>query len=103
MDVKITQGGMSFEWDSEKEKINIKKHNVPFSAAIKVFFDENRVEYYDKAHSDDEDRYVTIGLVNDVAVVMISAVVYTERGESIRIISARAATKTEKEMYFYDN
>ena len=52
---------MLFEWDDVKEKINIAKHGIDFGTAALVFRDENRIEFYDEAHSTDEDRYITIG------------------------------------------
>ena len=89
---------MLFEWDDKKEQINIAKHGIDFSTAALVFDDPNRIEKYDNLHSDWEDRYITIGLVNGTAVLVM--VVYTERNPSIRIISARLATKREKEAYY---
>lgn len=91
---------MQFEWDDEKNKINIKKHKLNFSVAKFVFNDENRIEIFDDIHSDNEDRYITIGAIDQVPIVV--TVVYTERGQSIRIISARKATAEERRMY-YDN
>lgn len=91
---------MKFEWDDKKEQKNIAKHGLDFSTAILVFGDENRIEMYDEAHSETEDRYITIGAINGVVTVLY--VVYTERSEAIRIISARCATRREKEVY-YDN
>ncbi len=89
---------MLFEWDDEKEKANIEKHGIDFSTAALVFGDANRIEKYDEKHSDEEDRYITIGQINGVAIVVM--VVYTNRGSAIRIISARLATKREKEAYY---
>ena len=89
---------MIFEWDDEKEKINIVKHGIDFSTAALVFRDENRLEIYDEAHSDYEDRYITIGIIDGVTCVVM--VVYTEREEAIRLISARKATKHERRMYY---
>ena len=86
---------MYFEWDEEKEQKNIVKHGIDFSTAALVFGDESRIELFDEEHSVDEDRYITIGLVNDVLTV-----VYTIRTEAYRIISARIATKAEKEEYY---
>ena len=78
-----------FEWDEEKEKINIAKHGIDFATASHVFLDPDRLEYYDEKHStSDEDRYITIDFVGDVLTV-----VYTERIDALRIISARIATK----------
>lgn len=89
---------MQFEWDDEKEKINIIKHGIDFTTAARVFKDENRLELYDEAHSDFEDRYITIGLIDEVAYLVM--VVYTEREEAIRLISARKATQKERRMYY---
>ena len=83
------------EWDEEKEKINITKHGLDFTTAAKVFDDITRLEYYDKLHSIDEDRYIVIGLVHKVLFV-----VYTEREDCTRIISARKATKAERSVYY---
>lgn len=91
---------MQFEWDEDKERNNIAKHGIDFSAAALVFGDENRIEKYDEKHSVDEDRYITIGTINGVVAVVL--VVYTEREEAIRIISARLATKREKKEYYDD-
>ncbi len=94
---------MKFEWDEEKERINIAKHGISFRTAILVFEDPNRLESYDLAHSIGEDRYITIGRIGGTFVVV--TVVYTQRRETIRMISARVATKTEKEAYYayYNN
>ena len=89
---------MLFEWDENKEKINISKHGLDFSTAALVFRDQNRLEWFDELHSDYEDRYITIGEINGIAVVLM--VVYTERGDAIRLISARKATKHERRMYY---
>ena len=86
---------MRFEWDEEKERINIQRHHVDFDTAKKVFFDTNRIEIYDIQHSVEEDRYDTIGLVEDVLFV-----VYTERHDNIRLISARLATEKERRVYY---
>lgn len=91
---------MLFEWDDEKEKTNIKKHKIDFTTASFVFDDENRLEIFDDSHSVDEDRYITIGLVNQTLVVI--TVVYTERVQRIRLISARKATGEERRMYYDD-
>lgn len=91
---------MLFEWDDEKERKNIAKHGISFSIAARVFADRNRIKFYDEAHSTEEDRYITIGQVSGVSFVVM--VVYTERREAIRIISARLATPKEKEAYYHD-
>ena len=65
------------------------------NTAIHVFDDENRIEIYDVEHSINEDRYNTIGLVHDLLFV-----VYTERKDNLRIISARLATMAERRLYY---
>lgn len=89
---------MRFEWDDEKDRKNIVKHGIGFRTAILVFEDRNRLEKYDEAHSQEEDRYLTIGEIGGTFIVV--TVVYTERPDAIRIISARRATKAEKEEYY---
>lgn len=89
---------LSFEWDAEKEKINIEKHDgITFSMAARVFFDRKRIEKYDEKHSSfEEDRWNAIGMVDDVLFV-----VFTEKTNGrIRIISARPAEKEEIDEYF---
>ena len=84
-----------FEWDENKNRININKHGLSFKTAAKVFLDNKRINYYDIEHSINEDRWITIGKVKDVLFV-----VYTERGNKTRIISAREAQPSEKEKYY---
>ncbi|UTD07138.1 BrnT family toxin [Treponema denticola] len=83
-----------FEWDYEKEQRNIKIHKISFETAKFVFNDNNRIELFDINHSGTEDRIITIGKVDKVLFV-----VYTERGDKTRIISARTATKAERRLY----
>lgn len=86
---------MVFEWDEEKNALNRKKHGISFEAASFVFFDPNYIEMYDFEHSVDEDRFVAIGKAGDVLFV-----VFTERKDKIRLISARIATFTERRLYY---
>ena len=90
-----TINNMLFEWDEEKNRINKRKHNISFETAEKVFADENRVEWLDEYHSDDEDCYITVGKVNEILFV-----VYTEREDVTRLISARRANKQERKKYY---
>jgi uncharacterized protein len=87
---------MVFEWDSEKAKINLQRHNISFEEARLAFDDKNLVDALDESHSDNELRFNLIGLTEKGLLF----VVYTERGDDvIRIISARKATKFEEEIY----
>jgi len=88
-------GGLQFEWDDEKAKINVKKHGIYFEDAARVFLDKNLIDDYDFEHSDEEDRIKIIGKVEKVLVV-----IYTERVERFRIISARLANKKERNDYY---
>jgi|TergutMp193P3_1026864.scaffolds.fasta_scaffold77818_2 uncharacterized DUF497 family protein len=87
---------LKFEWDREKDAVNQMKHGISFGEAKMVFFDPKRVEIYDWVHSYTEDRWKVFGL-GGWAVLMVS---FTEKNGSIRIISARKATKIEEEEYF---
>lgn len=91
-------GNMVFEWDEEKNKTNLKKHGIDFETAAFVFCDNDRLEYYDEEHSTLEDRFITIGEIKEVLIVLV--VVYTERKEAIRIISARKANNRERREYY---
>ena len=86
---------LQFEWDEQKNALNKAKHGISFETAALVFYDENYIEMYDFEHSLDEDRYIAIGRVGEVLFV-----VFTERKESIRLISARLATETERRLYY---
>ena len=59
--VSFTLGGIEFEYDKEKNQKNIEKHGISFRNAARVFFDYDRIEFYDEEHSENEDRYNTIG------------------------------------------
>lgn len=87
--------GRFFEWDEEKNKINMQKHHISFRAASYVFIDENRLEIFDEKHSDFEDRFKVIDMVSHVL-----CVVCTERGLSTIIISARYADARERRLYY---
>ena len=95
MDINFELGEYKFVWDSEKAEKNWKKHKIKFEDAVLVFFDENKIDEFYEIHSDFEDRYKIIGRVEDIIVV-----IYTERGDFTRIISARDAEKSEKEDYY---
>ncbi len=92
---EIEIGEFVIEWDDDKALLNKIKHKIRFELAARVFLDENRIDYFDELHSDDEERWKVIGRVRDIL-----AVIYTERGERLRLISARYATKEEEDEYY---
>ena len=90
----------TFVWDDEKNQININKHGIDFRTAALVFFDDLRLEYPDPEHSLNEERYRTIGLVHDVLTVVYCDRENHDTGNTdIRIISARLATRLERNAY----
>ncbi|MBS0184478.1 MAG: BrnT family toxin [Nitrospira sp.] len=91
---------LSFEWDDEKAKANLKKHRVGFDEAITVFTDPFSVTIPDPGHSADEQRYVDIGSSDKGRMLVV---VYTERNSNIRIISCRKATPSERTLYEEEN
>ena len=99
-DYSYTYEPFTFVWDEDKNQSNIKKHGIDFRTAAMVFKDDLRLEYPDPEHSEAEARYRTIGLVRDVLTV-----VYCDRENAatgntdIRIISARLATRVERNAY----
>lgn len=86
---------MKFEWDENKREINILKHGIDFVDAQKIFYYDT-VTIEDSRFNYGEQRFIAIGLLNSKIIV----VVYTERKNIIRIISARKATKNEQQIYF---
>ncbi|MGB9154263.1 MAG: BrnT family toxin [Alphaproteobacteria bacterium] len=86
---------LKFEWDKTKAKDNYAKHGVSFDLAKKVFKDPFAVEFLDDREDYGEERFVILGMADG----HIFYVAYTERNETIRIISARRATKHEQETY----
>lgn len=86
---------VKFEWDEYKNVKNKERHKISFETAVYVFDDPHYIEMFDFEHSIDEDRYIAIGKVGDVLFV-----VFTERKNTIRLISARLATNAERELYY---
>ena len=87
---------LSFEWDEEKDLSNRRKHGVNFDEAKTVFNDPRSITIADERHSDNEDRYIDIGISSRGRLIVVS---YTDRGSNIRIISCRKATKSERKTY----
>ena len=89
---------MRFEWDAEKASIKQKKHGVTFEEAQTVFGDYDALRIFDPDHSEDEDRFILLGL-STVLRILVVCHCYREDDEKIRIISARKATKKESAAY----
>lgn len=87
---------MRFEWDPEKARRNLKKHGVSFDEAVTAFYDPLSATFDDPDHSDEEQRYITIGFSSQERLLVIG---HTERGEVVRIISARRATAHERKKH----
>jgi hypothetical protein len=81
---------MKFEWNQEKAKNNLSKHKDSFEEAKTVFEDPFFIDFYDPDHSDEEDRFIIVGQSVQDRLLILS---YTERSNSIRIISAREVTQ----------
>ena len=87
---------MEFEWDPKKAAKNLREHKVSFNEAATVFGDSLGTTALDPDHSTIEDRFITVGMSSRRRLVMVA---HTERGERIRIISARELTRAEREAY----
>ena len=85
-----------FEWDDEKAKSNLKKHSVSFEEGATIFNDQGIATISDPDHSDDEERYISIG---KSVIKRLLSIIHTYRKERIRLISARKATRAEKDNY----
>ena len=88
--------GIAFEWDRKKDSANRRKHGVGFTEATTVFDDPLSITIPDPDHAGDEERFVIIGLSSQRNLVVV---VHTIRGEQIRPISVRLATKHERRNY----
>ena len=87
---------IKFEWDSRKARQNLRKHGIDFDEATTVFADILSVTIPDPDHSEDDERWVTMGLSNRHRLLVV---VHTEEEETIRIISVRAADRLERRKY----
>ena len=89
---------IGFEWNRAKDLANQKKHGVSFAEAKSVFFDEYAVQFDDEEHSEEEDRFIMLGMSNESRALVVC---HCERDEGniIRIISARKATRRERAFY----
>ncbi len=89
---------MQFEWDDQKNRANFKKHGIWFEEAQTIWADIRSVEFLDSQENVGEERFIRVGLSTSLNVLLV---VFCEReeGEKVRIISARKATRREKEQY----
>jgi len=87
---------LNFEWDEDKAGENYRKHRVSFEEGVTVFGDPFSITIKDPHHSAHEQRYIDIGISEQGRVLVVS---YTERGGSIRIISCRRSTRSERRRY----
>jgi uncharacterized protein len=88
-----------FSWDDKKNEANKIKHGVSFDEAKTVFYDENAIRYFDPDHSDDEDRFLIVGVSQRLRILIVCHC-FREEGSIIRIISARKGTKREGKNYW---
>ncbi len=91
---------MNFEWDPGKARKNRRKHRVAFEEAAAIFGDPLALTYPDPDHSNSEERFISVGMSSGKRVLIVA---HTERGEKIRIISARQTTKLERKHYEESN
>jgi len=89
---------MNFEWDPDKNELNIAKHSISFEIAKSVFLDKHAVYLYDEIHSSDEDRFIVIGKEDTLKTELTVCHCYRDE-DVVRIISARKATKKEVKIY----
>jgi uncharacterized DUF497 family protein len=87
---------MRFEWDPEKAATNVVKHGVSFEEAATAFGDALSITVFAPDHSEEEDRYVLLGVTYSGRLVVV---IHTDRDETVRIISARLASKRERRIY----
>ena len=87
---------LTFEWDSRKARSNLAKHGVGFQEASTIFGDPLSLTILDPEHSLSEERYITMGRAFTGKLLVV---VHTERGDNIRIISARSASRRERKFY----
>ena len=91
---------MDFEWDPAKAETNRKKHRVEFSEASSAFADTLSTTFADPDHSDEKDRFITIGMSDRGRLLIVS---HTHRDDRVRLISARVANRRERKTYEEEN
>lgn len=89
---------IKFEWDENKNQTNKQKHGIGFEEAQTVFYDDNAILFDDPEHSEEEERFLIIGITSNEKICIVSHC-YRENDKKIRLISARKATKSERKIY----
>jgi uncharacterized DUF497 family protein len=84
------------EWDNRKAAANLRKHGVSFEEAVTALEDSLAVTYRDPDHSEEESRFLTFGVSSSGRILVVA---HTDRGEAVRLISARPATRSERRAY----
>ena len=95
----VRMARIEFEWDQNKNRTNAKKHGVSFEEARTVFYDENAIQFFDPDHSEDEERFILLGLSFKLRVVVVCHC-FRKSETVIRIFSARKANKHEGREYW---
>ena len=90
---------LSFEWDANKDESNLRKHGISFEDAKTVFYDENAILFHDPDHSDEEDRFILLGVSLKIQVLVVCHCLRDEESV-VRIISARRADRDEEKDYW---
>lgn len=93
---------MKFEWDPAKAAANLRKHKVSFLEAQSVFYDDFAIQFFDDGHSHDEERFIMLGM-SSIARLLVVVHCERSRGQIVRIISARRATRSEATHYHQDS
>ena len=92
-------GQLVFEWDKRKENANIKKHGISFEEARTSFYDENAIQFFVPDHSDEEDRFILLGVSHKLNALVVCHC-FKEEETTVRITSARKADKDEANIYW---
>ena len=90
---------LAFEWDKRKENANVEKHGISFEEARTSFYDENAIQFFDPDHSDEEVRFILLGLSHKLNTLVVCHC-FREEETTVRIISARKADKDETNAYW---
>lgn len=92
---------MLFEWDDKKNSSNLKKHQISFEQASQIFLDKDAIYIPDENHSEDEERWLVLGKIENFTIIVVVFVDKSNKNEEkLRIISARKADKLEEKEYF---